>query len=156
MRELIGVLIIIMLLPGILSLFMWSPMGGHMMGMMGFGWSYMFLIPLAFLALIGFGAYCLITEFTEPRKVVNLSRKTYSKMVQNLWWAAGYNIFAIPLAAGVLYNMGIMISPAIGALLMSLSTVIVAINSQTLRKYEPKVIEPVEKKPVTMNHPSMK
>jgi Cu2+-exporting ATPase len=74
-------------------------------------------------------------------KVTELSSKTYSKMVQNLWWAAGYNIFAIPLAAGVLYNYGIIVSPAIGALLMSLSTVIVAINSQTLRKYEPKVTE---------------
>lgn len=78
-------------------------------------------------------------------KVADLSSKTYSKMKQNLWWAAGYNIFAIPLAAGILYNYGIIVSPAIGALLMSLSTVIVAINSQTLRKYEPKVTE-VEKK----------
>jgi len=79
-------------------------------------------------------------------KVADLSKKTYSKMVQNLWWAAGYNIFAIPLAAGILYNYGIIVSPAIGALLMSLSTVIVAINSQTLRKYEPKVSEVKEKK----------
>jgi Cu2+-exporting ATPase len=70
----------------------------------------------------------------DVAKVFNLSKKTYSKMVQNLWWAAGYNIFAIPLAAGVLYNYGIIVSPAIGALLMSLSTVIVAINAQTLRK----------------------
>ena len=71
---------------------------------------------------------------------MDLSRKTYSKMVQNLWWAAGYDIFAIPLAAGVLFNLGIVVSPAIGALLMSLSTVIVAFNSQTLRKYEPEAI----------------
>ncbi|MDQ7056176.1 MAG: hypothetical protein Q9M89_06830 [Persephonella sp.] len=55
-------------------------------------------------------------------------------MVQNLWWAAGYNIFAIPLAAGILYNYGIVIQPAFGALLMSISTVIVALNSQTLRR----------------------
>ncbi|MCW4052102.1 MAG: copper-translocating P-type ATPase [Candidatus Bathyarchaeota archaeon] len=82
-------------------------------------------------------------------KVVNLSQKTYSKMVQNLWWAAGYNIFAIPLAAGVLYNLGIVVSPAIGALLMSLSTVIVAINSQTLRRYEPKTAEFKVKKHLT-------
>ena len=68
-------------------------------------------------------------------KVIKLSKVTYSKMVQNLWWAAGYNIVAIPLAAGVLYNYGIVIQPAVGALLMSISTVIVAINSQTLRKY---------------------
>jgi Cu2+-exporting ATPase len=73
----------------------------------------------------------------DVSKLADLSQKTYSKMVQNLWWAAGYNIFALPLAAGILYNIGIVISPAIGALLMSLSTVIVAINSQTLRRYEP-------------------
>ena len=71
----------------------------------------------------------------DVTKVAKLSQKTYSKMVQNLWWAAGYNIIAIPLAAGVLYNVGIILSPAVGALLMSLSTVIVALNSQTLRKY---------------------
>ncbi len=58
--------------------------------------------------------------------MISLSKITYSKMVQNLWWAAGYNIIAIPLAAGILYKQGIVISPAIGALLMSLSTVIVA------------------------------
>jgi Cu2+-exporting ATPase len=55
-------------------------------------------------------------------------------MVQNLWWAAGYNIVAIPLAAGVLAPIGIVLSPAIGAVLMSLSTVIVAINAQLLRR----------------------
>ena len=76
---------------------------------------------------------------------MDLSRKTYSKMVQNLWWAAGYNIFAIPLAAGVLFNLGIVVSPAIGALLMSLSTVIVVFNSQTLRKYEPEAVAFTEK-----------
>jgi YHS domain-containing protein len=70
-------------------------------------------------------------------------------MVQNLWWAAGYNIFAIPLAAGVLSNFGIIVSPAIGAVLMSLSTVLVAINSQTLRKYEPKVTGVIAKKHVS-------
>jgi len=67
-------------------------------------------------------------------------------MVQNLWWAVEYNIFAIPLAAGILSNFGIVVSPAIGALLMSLSTVIVALNSQTLRKYEPEMTIPSEKK----------
>ncbi len=77
----------------------------------------------------------------DVAKVANLSEKTYSKMVQNLWWAAGYNIIAIPLAAGILANYGIVISPAIGALLMSLSTVIVAFNSQTLRKYAPKTCQ---------------
>lgn len=71
-------------------------------------------------------------------KVIDFSKKTYSKMVQNLWWAAGYNIFAIPLAAGIFANFGIVIDPAVGAILMSLSTVLVAINSQTLRRNGPK------------------
>jgi Cu2+-exporting ATPase len=65
--------------------------------------------------------------------IISLSNKTRSKMIQNLWWATGYNVFAIPLAAGVLYPMGIMLSPAVGALLMSLSTVIVAINARFLK-----------------------
>ena len=95
----------------------------------------------------------IILVKNDPRdvvKVADLSRKTYSKMVQNLWWAAGYNIFAIPLAAGVLYNFGIIVSPAIGALLMSISTVIVALNSQTLRKYEPDISEVKDKEHITM------
>ncbi|XWW51793.1 cadmium-translocating P-type ATPase [Planococcus sp. 11815] len=65
--------------------------------------------------------------------LIDLSKKTYRKMVQNLWWATGYNIFAIPLAAGVLAPWGIVISPAIGAVFMSLSTIIVAINAKLLR-----------------------
>ena len=65
--------------------------------------------------------------------IIGLARATYKKMVQNLAWATGYNAFAIPLAAGVLYNFGILLSPAMGALLMSLSTVIVAINARLLR-----------------------
>ena len=69
-------------------------------------------------------------------KVVDLSRASYRKMVQNLFWAAGYNVFALPLAAGVLAPVGILLSPAVGALLMSLSTVIVAINAQLLRGHE--------------------
>jgi len=72
-------------------------------------------------------------------RLIELSQKTYSKMVQNLWWAAGYNIIAIPLAAGVLASLDVIINPAIGAILMSLSTVIVALNSQTLRKQDKKV-----------------
>jgi Cu2+-exporting ATPase len=91
----------------------------------------------------------IILVKNDPRdvpKVRDLSQKTYSKMVQNLWWAAGYNIVAIPLAAGVLYNVGILLPPAVGALIMSLSTVIVALNSQTLRKYEPKGVEFKEEK----------
>jgi Cu2+-exporting ATPase len=67
-------------------------------------------------------------------KVVNMSKRTYSKMVQNLVWATGYNVVAIPLAAGVLYGSGILLSPAVGAVLMSLSTVVVAINAQLLRR----------------------
>ncbi len=71
----------------------------------------------------------------DPRDVLNvirLSRSTYSKMYQNLLWATGYNILAIPLAAGLLYGYGILLSPAIGAVFMSLSTVIVAINARNL------------------------
>jgi len=67
-------------------------------------------------------------------KIIALSRASYRKMIQNLWWAAGYNIIALPLAAGVLAPWGINISPAFGALLMSLSTVIVAFNAQLLRR----------------------
>jgi Cu2+-exporting ATPase len=67
-------------------------------------------------------------------KIFKLSRASYSKMIQNLWWAAGYNVFAIPLAAGVLANWGILLSPAIGALLMSISTIVVALNAQLLRR----------------------
>ncbi|SEH78824.1 Cu2+-exporting ATPase [Halobacillus karajensis] len=65
--------------------------------------------------------------------IVTLSRNTYRKMVQNLWWATGYNIFAIPLAAGVLAPNGVVLSPAVGAILMSLSTVVVAINAKILK-----------------------
>jgi Cu2+-exporting ATPase len=72
-------------------------------------------------------------------KVVDLSRASYRKMIQNLWWAAGYNIVALPLAAGVAAPIGVILSPAVGALLMSLSTVIVAINAQLLRRHEVKV-----------------
>jgi Cu2+-exporting ATPase len=72
---------------------------------------------------------------SDPRDVASiilLARATYRKMVQNLWWAAGYNIVAIPLAAGVLADRGIVLSPALGAVFMSVSTVIVAINAQLL------------------------
>ncbi|MEX2464049.1 MAG: copper-translocating P-type ATPase, partial [Balneolaceae bacterium] len=65
--------------------------------------------------------------------VIQLSKATYSKMVQNLFWATGYNVIAIPLAAGVLFAWGIILSPAMGAVLMSLSTVIVAINARFLK-----------------------
>ena len=74
---------------------------------------------------------------SDPRdvaRVIALSRASYRKMVQNLWWAAGYNIVAIPLAAGVAARWGVVLSPALGAVLMSLSTIIVAINAQLLRR----------------------
>ena len=73
---------------------------------------------------------------SDPRDVaaiVQLARATYRKMVQNLLWATGYNVIAIPLAAGVLYNLGVVLSPALGAALMALSTVIVAVNARFLR-----------------------
>ncbi len=73
----------------------------------------------------------------DPRdvpRILTLSRATYRKMVQNLAWATAYNVVAIPLAAGVLEPWGIVLSPAIGAAVMSLSTVIVAINAQLLRR----------------------
>ncbi|QLG26503.1 copper-translocating P-type ATPase [Halorarum halophilum] len=69
-------------------------------------------------------------------RLVKLSKASYRKMQENIVWAAGYNIFAIPLAAGVLAPIGILLSPAVGALLMSLSTVIVAINAQLLRRVD--------------------
>ena len=78
----------------------------------------------------------IILVNSNPKDVVSLilfGKATYSKMIQNLFWATGYNVVAIPLAAGVLYNIGVVISPAIGAALMSLSTVIVAINANFLK-----------------------
>ena len=74
---------------------------------------------------------------SNPKDIANLilfGAATYKKMMQNLWWAAGYNIVAVPLAAGVLASVGIILSPAIGAVLMSLSTVIVAFNAQLLKR----------------------
>ena len=74
---------------------------------------------------------------SDPRdvpRIIALSRASYRKMLQNLWWAAGYNIVAIPLAAGVLAAQGILLPPAFAAVLMSASTVIVAINAQLLRR----------------------
>jgi Cu2+-exporting ATPase len=67
-------------------------------------------------------------------KIFTLSRLSYRKMIENLIWATGYNVVAIPLAAGILAPLGFLLSPAVGALFMSLSTVIVAINAQLLRR----------------------
>lgn len=78
----------------------------------------------------------IILVNSDPKDIANLilfGKATYNKMIQNLWWAAGYNILAIPLAAGVLYNWNIMLSPALGAVLMSLSTIVVAINAKLLK-----------------------
>lgn len=67
-------------------------------------------------------------------KVIKLSQASYRKMTQNLTWATGYNVVAIPLAAGVLYSSGVLLSPALGAVLMSISTIVVALNAQLLRR----------------------
>jgi len=79
----------------------------------------------------------IILVNSDPKDISNLilfGKATYNKMIQNLWWAAGYNIIAIPLAAGILYKWGFILNPAVGAVLMSLSTIIVAINAQLLRR----------------------
>jgi Cu2+-exporting ATPase len=79
----------------------------------------------------------LVLASSDPRMVAGvrkLSAASYRKMIQNLVWAAGYNVVAIPLAAGVLAPVGITLSPALGAVLMSLSTIIVALNAQLLRR----------------------
>jgi P-type Cu2+ transporter len=81
----------------------------------------------------------IVLASSDPRgvaKIVRLSKASYRKMMQNLAWATGYNAFAIPLAAGALASFGIILAPAAGAVLMSLSTVIVAINAQFLRNLE--------------------
>jgi Cu2+-exporting ATPase len=87
---------------------------------------------------------------SDPRDVtaiVELARATYSKMVQNLWWATGYNAIAIPLAAGVLYPIGFLLPPAAGALVMSLSTVIVAVNARLLGRKDDQEDNQAKKSP---------
>lgn len=79
----------------------------------------------------------IVLASSDPRgvaKALTLSRATYTKMQQNLFWATGYNVVAIPLAAGVLVGAGILLSPAVGAVLMSVSTIVVALNAQLLRR----------------------
>ena len=81
----------------------------------------------------------IVLASSDPRSVVKtirLSRATYRKMVQNLWWAAGYNIVAIPLAMGLLAPWGVNLSPAMGAALMAISTIVVALNAQLLRRVD--------------------
>ncbi|MBE0551954.1 MAG: HAD-IC family P-type ATPase, partial [Ignavibacterium sp.] len=78
----------------------------------------------------------IILVRSNPKDVVSLikfAKATYNKMIQNLIWATGYNVIAIPLAAGVLYSQGIILSPALGAVLMSVSTIVVAINAKLLK-----------------------
>jgi Cu2+-exporting ATPase len=75
----------------------------------------------------------------DPRAVlsmIDLSRASYRKMIQNLIWATGYNLAAVPLAAGVLAFAGVLLSPAAGAVLMSVSTIVVALNAQLLRRID--------------------
>ena len=81
----------------------------------------------------------VVLASSDPRGVTGvtrLSRASYRKMLENLGWAAGYNVLAIPLAAGVLAWAGLTLSPAVGAILMSASTIVVALNAQTLRRVD--------------------
>jgi Cu2+-exporting ATPase len=81
----------------------------------------------------------VILASDDPRSVlsvIELSRQSYRKMKQNLWWAAGYNLISVPLAAGVLAPIGFILPMEVGALLMSASTVVVALNAQLLRKLD--------------------
>ena len=81
----------------------------------------------------------LILASSDPRAVVGiirLSKAAYRKSLQNLWWAAGYNVLAIPIAAGALHWAGISMPPALAAVLMSVSTIVVALNAQLLRRVE--------------------
>jgi Cu2+-exporting ATPase len=81
----------------------------------------------------------VVLASSDPRGVISiirLSKASYRKMVQNLAWAAGYNVIAIPLAAGVFAWAGVTLSPAIGAVLMSISTIVVALNAQMLRRVQ--------------------
>ncbi|HET8926693.1 MAG TPA: heavy metal translocating P-type ATPase [Microbacterium sp.] len=81
----------------------------------------------------------VVLASSDPRSVISvieLSRRAYRKMKQNLWWAAGYNLIAVPLAAGVLAPMGFVLPMSVGAILMSLSTIVVALNAQLLRRID--------------------
>jgi Cu2+-exporting ATPase len=93
----------------------------------------------------------IILVRSDPRdipRIIRLSRASYSKMLQNLWWAAGYNIIALPLAAGVLAPWGLILTPAAGAVLMSASTIVVALNAQLLRRTDLQApVSPVRRSP---------
>ncbi|MCH7734993.1 MAG: HAD-IC family P-type ATPase [Chloroflexi bacterium] len=92
---------------------------------------------------------------SDPRDLITivlLAQATYRKMIQNLWWATGYNLFAIPLAAGALFTLGIVMPPSIGAALMSVSTIVVAANAQLLRRAESRVSRGVEGQSQVASH----
>ena len=81
----------------------------------------------------------VVLASSDPRNVlgvIELSRASYRKMIQNLVWAAGYNVVAIPLAGGALAFIGFVLPPAVGAVLMSFSTIVVALNAQLLRRLD--------------------
>lgn len=87
----------------------------------------------------------MVLASSDPRSVlgvIRLSRASYRKMVQNLAWGAGYNLVAIPLAAGVFAFAGLTLSPAVGAIFMSASTVVVAMNAQLLRRVQLRPVDP--------------
>src|SRR5699024_11812530 len=86
---------------------------------------------------VAIGSAGVILASDDPRSVlsiVELSRATYRKMKQNLWWAAGYNLLSVPLAAGVIAPVGFVLPMSVGPILMSLSTIVVALNAQLLRQ----------------------
>ena len=88
---------------------------------------------------VAIGTAGVILASSDPRSVlsvIDLSNATYSKMKQNLWWAGGYNLVSVPLAAGILAPIGFVLPMSIGALLMSASTVVVALNAQLLRRVD--------------------
>lgn len=107
---------------------------------------------------VAIGSAGVILASSDPRSVlsvIELSEASYRKMKQNLWWAAGYNIAAVPLAAGVLAPIGFMLPMSVGAILMSASTVVVALNAQLLRRLDltpaASVARSLDRKPETMD-----
>jgi Cu2+-exporting ATPase len=95
----------------------------------------------------------VILASDDPRSVlsiIELSRASYRKMKQNLWWAAGYNLISVPLAAGVLAPVGFVMPMSLGAILMSVSTIVVALNAQLLRRLD---LRPDTVVPATTSHP---